>query len=396
VKILLIHSYYQQRGGEDSVFEQEYELLKQSEDIKKITFNNKSGWRGALQFILSIWNSGAAGKVRKMIYEFKPDIVQIYNWNYASGPVIIQMAKKLGVKVVVNVQNYRLLCPSASLLHHGKLFMDSIEKRGFPWKAVRCRVYRNSYFQTFWLAFVVYFHKMAGTWKMVDQYIAPSKTVEKLFTEYKSYTDIPKEKFLVKPNFSIQTGILSLKREKHFLFIGRLSEEKGIDFLLDTFKNSSYELIIAGSGPLKDKVLETCAQHSNIKFAGSLDKEKVKEAMSTCTALIFSSIWYEPFGLVITEALSNGCPLIASDIGSPTELVAEGVTGIHFKTGDKKSLQNRLDYWQNLGEAERERFSFNCISSFNELFTPGKNREQLLSIYHSLVNNKSEIKYDNE
>jgi glycosyltransferase involved in cell wall biosynthesis len=389
VRILLIHSYYQQRGGEDSVFEQEYELLKQSEEIRKITFNNLSGWLGALQFLLSVWNGGPAGKVRKLIYEFKPDIIQIYNWHYASGPVIIQTAKKLGVKIVINVQNYRLLCPSASLLYNGKLFTGSIEKRSFPWKAIRYRVYRNSYFQTFWLAFVVYFHKRAGTWKMVDQYIAPSNTVKKLFTDYKSYINIPKEKFLVKPNFSIQTGILTRKRGKHFLFIGRLSEEKGILFLLDTFKNSSFELIIAGNGPLKDKVLESCAHHSNIKFAGNLDKEKVKEAMSTCTALIFSSIWYEPFGLVITEALSNGCPLIASDIGSPTELVAEGVTGIHFKTGDRESLQNRLDYWQNLSETEKERYSFNCISSYNELFTPEKNREQLLSIYRSVVNNKS-------
>jgi glycosyltransferase involved in cell wall biosynthesis len=389
VRILLIHSYYQQRGGEDSVFEQEYELLKQSEEVMKITFKNLSGWRGALQFILSIWNTGAAGKVRKTIDEFKPDIVQVYNWNYASGPVVIQIAKKQGIKVVINVQNYRLLCPSASLLHNGKLFTDSIDKRSFPWKAIRYKVYRNSFFQTFWLAFVVYFHKMAGTWKMVDQYIAPSNTVKKLFTDYKSYTNIPKEKFLVKPNFSIQTGIITRKREKHFLFVGRLSEEKGIDFLLETFKNSNHELVIAGNGPLKEKVLNVSAHHSNIQFAGNLDKVRVKEAMSMCTALIFSSIWYEPFGLVITEALSNGCPLIASDIGSPTELVAEGVTGIHFKTGDIESLLNRLDYWQSLSESEKERYSFNCVLSFNELYTPERNRDQLLSIYHSLVNTKS-------
>lgn len=384
-----MHSYYQQKGGEDSVFEQEYELLKQSEDIRKITFRNLIGWRGAFQFLLSVWNPGAARKLRKMIKEFKPDIIQVYNWHFASGPVVIQTAKKLGVKVVVNIQNYRLLCPSASLLHNGKLFTDSIEKRSFPWKAIRYRVYRNSFFQTFWLALVVYFHKVAGTWKMVDQYIAPSYTVKKLFTEYKSYTNIPKEKFLIKPNFSIQTGILPHKRGKHFLFVGRLSEEKGIDFLLDTFKNSRYDLVIAGNGPLKSKVLEACAHHSNIRFDGNLDKEKVKEAMSLCTALIFSSIWYEPFGLVITEALSNGCPLIASDIGSPTELVTEGVTGIHFKAGDIESLQSRLDYWQNMSETEKERYSFNCVLSYNELYTPDKNREQLLSIYHSLLNDNS-------
>lgn len=389
MRILLIHSYYQQRGGEDGVFEQEYELLKQSQEVKEITFNNLAGWRGAVQFLLSIWNFGAASKVRKLVCKFKPDIIQIHNWHYSSGPVVIRVAKKMGVKVVINVQNYRLLCPSGSLLHNGRLFTRSIQKRGFPWSAIYNKVYRNSFFQTFWLAFVIYFHKKRGTWKIVDQYIVPSNTVKNLFTDHKSYINIPKAKFAVKPNFSVRPSILPFKRDRHFLFIGRLSEEKGIHVLLEAFKNSSHELVIAGKGPLKQTILETCTQHSNIKYAGNLEKSKVKEAMSKCTALIFSSIWYEPFGLVITEALSSGCPLIASDIGSPAELVKEGVTGIHFKTGDKQSLRNRLDYWQNLSEIEQEQYRFNCISSYEDLFTPEKNREQLLSIYRSVMNNTS-------
>jgi glycosyltransferase involved in cell wall biosynthesis len=391
VRILLIHSYYQQRGGEDSVFEQEYVLLKQSEEVRAITFKNLAGWRGAVQFLFSFWNFGAVRKVKKLIREFKPDIVQIYNWHYASGPAPILVAKKMGMKVIINVQNYRLLCPSASLLHNGKLFIWSIQKRGFPWKAVFNKVYRNSFFQTFWLAFVVYFHKKIGTWNKVDHYIAPSNTVKNLFTGYKSYIDIPKEKFSVKPNFSIQTGILQFKRNSSFLFVGRLSEEKGIEVLLEAFKNSGHELVIAGNGPLKNNVLETSLQYANIKFAGSLDKKGVKEAMSRCTALIFTSIWYEPFGLVITEALSNGCPLIASDIGSPVELVVEGITGIHFVTGDRESLISKLNFWQGLEETEREIFRLNCIESFDELYTPEKNREQLLSIYGSTITGASSL-----
>jgi len=385
VRILLIHSYYQQRGGEDGVFEQEYELLKQSEEVRTITFKNLTGWRGAVQFLFSFWNFSAARKVRKLIREFKPDIVQIYNWHYGSGPAPILVAKKMGMKVIINVQNYRLLCPSASLLHNGKLFLWSIQQRGFPWKAVSNKVYRNSYFQTFWLAFVVYFHKKIGTWNEVDHYIAPSNTVKNLFTGYKSYIDIPKEKFSVKPNFSIQTGIIQNKRDSYFLFVGRLSEEKGIEVLLEAFKNCGNELVIAGNGPLKDIVLKTCSKYTNIKYSGILDKKGVKEAMSSCTALIFSSIWYEPFGLVITEALSNGCPLIASDIGSPMELVVEGITGIHFVTGERESLVNKLNYWQGLEETERENFRLNCVNSFNELYTPEKNKELLLSIYNSTI-----------
>jgi glycosyltransferase involved in cell wall biosynthesis len=389
VKIILIHSYYRLRGGEDEVFEQEFELLKQTEDVRAITFRNLTGWRGAVQFLLSIWNISVAGKVKRIIFRFKPDIIQIYNWHYATGPIIIRVAKKLGVRVVINVPNYRLLCPSATLVHKGKLFTGSIDKRGFPWLAVQKKVYHNSFFQSFWMAFVVYFHKKLGTWHKVDLYIVPTGSVKKLFTENKSYLDLPPEKFAVKPNFSVNTVVLPAKRGSHFSFIGRLSEEKGIHVLLEAFKNSPHELVIAGSGPLSDMIRETCSGNSNIQYVGNLSKEGVKAALSASTALIFPSICFETFGLVITEAFSAGCPVIASDIGSPTELVREGVTGLLFKADDKNSLRNRLDFWKNLNEAGKEQYRKNCISTYENLYTPLKNRVQLLNIYQSVINNTS-------
>jgi glycosyltransferase involved in cell wall biosynthesis len=385
VKILLVHSYYQQKGGEDAVFEQEFEMLKQTQEVRAVTFRNHRGWKGAVQFLISVWNLQAARKLKIQILEFKPDIVQIYNWHFASGPIIVRTAKSQGIHTVINIQNYRLLCPSGTLLYRGKLFTPSIEKRGFPWKAVFKKAYRNSALQTFWLAFVVWIHKQAGTWQKVDQYIVPTQVVKNLFTDSDNYLDIPARKFVVKPNFSVQTGLTPEKRGNHFLFVGRLSEEKGLQVLLDAFKNKPYELVIAGGGPLMDLVSETCSLHSNIKYAGNLNKSSVKEAMSRCTAFIFSSVWYEPFGLVITEALSNGCPLIASDIGSPVELVQEGITGIHFKAGNSESLQMKLYEWQNKTEEVKEQYRQNCISCYDRFYTPEKNREQLLSIYHSLV-----------
>lgn len=389
MKILFVHSYYQQKGGEDAVFEQEFGLLKQTQEVEAIRFRNLNGWKGAVQFLFSVWNPAAARRTRKLIKQFKPDIVQIYNWHYATGPVIVRVAKKQGIQTVINIQNYRLLCPSGTLLHKGKLFTASLEKRGFPWRAVSKKVYRNSVLQTFWLAFVVWFHKQTGTWKKVDQYIVPTNTVKSLFTNTANCRDFPSEKFIVKPNFSVQTGIIPAKRDSHFLFVGRLSEEKGIEMLLETFRKSVHQLLIAGSGPLMDKVKEASSRYANIKYAGELDKKGVKEEMSRCTAFIFSSVWYEPFGLVITEALSNGCPLIASDIGSPAELVQEGITGIHFKTGDPRSLQHKLDEWQNIDENIKEQFRQNCISSYHLLYTPERNREQLLAIYYSLLKSET-------
>jgi glycosyltransferase involved in cell wall biosynthesis len=387
LKILLIHSYYQYRGGEDAVFEQEFELLKQVGNVRALSFRNRNGWRGGFQFLFSIWNMSISRKVKRAIMEFKPDIVQIYNWHFATGPVVIRVAKKLNTKVTLNVANYRLLCPSATLVFQGKLFLRSIEKKSFPWEAVKRRVYRRSYIQTFWNAFIVFFHFKSGTWKMVDQYIVPTGIVKKLFNDYQSYLGIPAGKIVVKPNFSTGgSGIIS-PRARHFLYIGRLSEEKGIHVMLNAFENSPHKLTIAGSGPLVELVQEACSRFPNISYAGKQSKEAVREEMNRCTALVFPSICYETFGLVISEAYSNGCPVIATDIGSPADLVNEGVTGLHFTSGSAKSLRDRLDYWQNLTDAELMQYRKNCISAYQDLYTPEENRKQLLGIYHSLLYN---------
>lgn len=387
MRILLIHSYYRQKGGEDVVFEQEFELLKKSQDVIAITFRNFSAWHGAAQFLGSIWNIRAARKIKKEIREFRPHVVQIYNWHYGTGPIIIRTANKLGAKVIMNTGNYRLLCPSGTLTHKGKLFTESITKKGFPWKAVVKKVYRESYFQTFWLAFVVWFHTKLKTWQKVDRYIVPSRTVRELFANAQNNLNLPVEKFVVKPNFSVQSEILKRHRNNHFLYIGRLSEEKGIGVLLEAFKNSPHQLVIAGSGPLLNDVTKISSIQTNIKFAGPLDKEAVKEALSNCNALIFPSICYETFGMVITEAMSNGCPIIASDIGSPSEIVLEGITGIHFRAGDKESLRSALDCWQSLSHIEKEQYQKNCFSKYEEFYTPEKNSELLMEIYNSVVEN---------
>jgi hypothetical protein len=79
LKVLLIHTYYRLHGGEDAVVEQEMELLKQNYSVEILRFQNLGGWKGALQFLCSIWNRRAANKVRKKIQEFKPDVVHIHN-----------------------------------------------------------------------------------------------------------------------------------------------------------------------------------------------------------------------------------------------------------------------------------------------------------------------------
>ena len=383
MKILYIHTYYQQKGGEDAVFQQEYTLLDQAAEVQILTFQNKPGWRGAVQFFLSLWNVFACEKLKDRIQLFQPDIIHVHNWHFAIGPIVIRAAKKRNIPVILTLHNYRLLCPSATLSYKGRLFTDSVEA-SFPWKAIRNKAYRNSSLQTFWLAFIIWFHKRIGTWQLVDRYIVLTEFSKSIFGA--SSLNIASEKLVVKPNFVDRPDSKGTGTDpKGFLFIGRLSEEKGIRILLDAFRLTNCTLGIGGEGPLKNEVLKACKENKNIKYIGNLDKSEVDRAMMEYQVLIFPSTWYEGMPMTILEAFASGLPVISSNLGAMASMIRHGYNGLHFEPGNTEDLMDKLSYWQTLTETQKANYRRNAHATFLEHYMPEKNKERLLEIYHSVA-----------
>lgn len=382
MKILLIHTFYQLAGGEDAVFEGEYRLLAKNHEVHKQVFRNHNGLKGAWQFFGSFWNARAKETLKKRMRIVHPDVVHIHNWHYAAGPVIIRAAKELGIPVVLTLHNYRLLCPSATLLMNGKLFTDSLHA-SFPWAAIRKKAYRHSALQTFWLALIIWVHKKTGTWAMVDKYVVLTDFAKSLFK--RSVFGIPEERFTVKPNFTPPVAGNTLNRGNHFLFIGRLSEEKGIRVLLETFGDIDIPLSIAGNGPLEAEVLESCKLHKHINYLGRLNKEGVQAALQHCTALLFPSIWYEGMPMTLLEAFACGTPVIGSNIGAMQSMISHGYNGLLFEPGDAGSLKQQLGYWQSLSDGEKRVYQENACKTYQENYTPEKNEEWLKAAYYSVI-----------
>jgi glycosyltransferase involved in cell wall biosynthesis len=388
MRILLLHTFYQQKGGEDAVVKFEQSLLSQSEDVRTLTFENLRGLTGARQFLFSLWNVPAAKKLKKAILEFNPDVIHMHNLHFAIGPVAIRVANRAGVPIVLTLHNYRLLCPSTTLTYKGKLFTNSVTSY-FPWKAVANRVYRNSFFQTFWLAFVLWFHRRLGTWKMVGKYIALTEFARTLFIN--SSFGITPDKFVVKPNFVNQPDFLPAVRLDNFLFVGRLSGEKGIHVLLATFSQISIKICIAGDGPLKQVVENACRLSPNIEYLGNLDSGGVSEVMRSCTALIFPSIWYEGMPMTILEAFSLGTPVIAADLGGISTMIRHGYNGLHFNPADDGDLTKQIKYWQSLSIEEKNIISLNARTTYKELYTPQSNLKKCLAVYNSVIDTRAVV-----
>lgn len=386
MKILIIHSHYQLHGGEDAVVEQEVKLLKEKHTVEVLYFQNQGGWKGAMQFLGSIWNIWAANKVKRKIQEFQPDVVHIHNWHFALGPFIFRAINKLGIPVVHTVHNYRLLCPSGILLHQGKLFIDSLTQP-FPWNAVKNKVYRSSLILTFWLGFMVWFHNKIGTWKKIDTFVCLTPFSVNLFQQ--SNFGVNNEHFAVKPNFTASPEIVqSLERENHFLFVGRLSEEKGIETLLKAFSELPFLLKIAGDGPLKDNVVDAANKFTTISYLGNLTNKEVISELQKSQALLFPSIWYEGMPMTILESLAASTPVLASDLGAMTSLINDGYNGFHFEPGSVGDLKNVVSRFDALSAIEKRQMGNNAFDNYKSQYSPELQLDYFDAIYNKVLRKK--------
>lgn len=381
MRILIIHTMYKIKGGEDSVVFNEVELLRSAgNEVETLFFSNNE--KTLLKVMQLPFNVTSYRLTLEKIRSFKPDVIHVHNLHFAGSPAVLYAAKKARVHVVMTLHNYRLLCPSGTLFFKEKLFTRSL-KQLFPVEAVKQGVYQNSKLITFWLALSGMMHQLAGTWKIPDKYVILGDNVKSLFEEskLKEITD----RMLVKPNFCFEGAPHQHPADGYYIYVGRLSAEKGINMLLDAFSNTNKRLKIAGSGPLETKVKEVASQYPNIEFLGSQSPGETRKLIGGAEALIFPSIWFETFGMVIIEAFSCGTPVIASAIGEAKHLVTDNVNGLLFNPGDKKDLLAKLQYFEALTNDELTKLGEGALKTYQDNYTPEENLRQLHSVYHAAV-----------
>ena len=381
MRILILHCSYQYKGGEDTVVEEEMKLLiSAGHQVKLLLFSNSGN--ELLKALQLPFNFSSYLTTKKIIKAYKPDIVHIHNLHFAASPSVMYAIARCKIPFVITLHNYRLLCPSGTLFFGGKIFQDSL-KQNFPWSAIKKGVYKNSKIFTFWLSLSTKLHQWLGTWKLCNKYIVLSDFSRQLVLQ--SNLHLSPVQIVIKPNFGASYTISNVSVNNHFLYVGRLTEEKGILLLLNTFSALGYEIRIAGDGPLKNKVIEFSEKFSNIKFLGSLEKQDVLEQLRSCTALIFPSVWFEGMPLIIIEAFSTGTPVIASKLGAMESMIIHGYNGFHFAPGDQEDFSTQLTKWTKCSYEQKKSLRRNSLKSYREHYSPKSNVRQLEAIYNSVL-----------
>ena len=291
----------------------------------------------------TIWNEQAGQSIRKAIREIGAKVVHFHNTLPLISPAAYYAAHEEGAAVVQTLHNFRLMCVTATFCRNGGVCEDCLGKT-VAWPGILHACYRGSRSASAAVAAMQTFHRFKGTWQReVDVYIALSEFGRKKFIE----GGLPPEKLLVKPNFLGPVPAVGNGEGGYVLFVGRLSEEKGIAPMLEAwpkvYADTRARLKIIGDGPLRGMVETAAAQPAaGIDYAGWVDMKKENYApMGSARALIFPSIWYETQGMTIVESMATGTPVLASRLGSRAEMIDEGRTGYLFESGNPEDLAEK-------------------------------------------------------
>ena len=386
LRILVIHNHYQQPGGEDTVVRAEIELLRRAEHtvMQYTRHNSEIANYGPLQksslLVSTSWNGKTYSDLRELIRNGRPDIAHCHNTFPLVSPSAYYACRSAGIPVVQTLHNYRLICPGGTLFRNGRTCTECIHGPARP-AAGSC--YRNSRLQTGAVSLMLGAHKVAGTWnRAVDAYLAPSQFCRSMFVK----SGMLPQKIICKPNYLIRDFGQRTTSGDYALFVGRLSPEKGIMPMLETWRRLlGIPLVIAGDGPLYREASEYVSRTNLlVRLVGHLDAEKTIECIKGCRFLVFPSRWYEPFGMGLLEAAACGVPAIASDIGAIPELVSHQTTGLLFDPDNFDELADRVRWaWKHAGEMEQMGSAARRL--YLESFTAEKNYQQLLNIYQSRV-----------
>ena len=386
MKILIINNKYQEKGGEDNSFAIESQMLKDhGQEVETLVFDNAALTATFSKIKLSyqlFYNSESAKVLQRRIKAFRPDIIHVHNFFYVASPSVFFIAKQNKIPIVFTVRNYRLVCSGAYLLRDNKVCELCINKK-FPIHGVVHKCHRNSALQSAHLTMMIGLHKLFNTWnKKIDRFIVLTEFAKRKLMD--SSLDLSESQIVVKPNFNEDHGYADWnRRDDYYLFVGRLSEEKGIDVLLNAYRHHPFKLKIIGTGPLVKMVEDLAQKHPDIEYLGFRDNPFIIDLLKKSKALLFPSKWYEGMPRTILEAFSTGTPVISTDLDNINEIVADHYNGLHFSNGDPKSLSERIMYFESYGD--RPMLVKNARSTFEEKYTYKTNYQQLIKIYEELV-----------
>lgn len=338
MKILHVHNYHKGRGGMEVIFEYTSRVLREhGHDVIELTrdsaeLDSPLAKLGATAS--GVYSLRAGTEARELIRKHQPDVAYIYNLYPMLSTSVVDACRSAGVPTVMNVQDYKLTCPMGQHLRGGKICTKCLDG-SVMWSAVHAckggRVTSAAYAITHGV------NRLRGAYQRgVDLYVTPSRFAANHLI--KAGFD-PKTINVVPSMCDLAVEDTSGATKQYAAFVGRISPEKGIPVLVEASRLSGIPTRIAGNGEIAG-LKESAPDH--VTFTGPMSREQLPDFYRQARFLVVPSVWYETFGVVLTEAMTAGIPVIASDIGGMPEVFEHRRSGLLVPPNSPQALASAM------------------------------------------------------
>jgi glycosyltransferase involved in cell wall biosynthesis len=377
MRISILHSRYLSGSvsGENRVVEDEARLLREAGHYVRVWSPSADELRSRLQLGgRAVWSRKANVELQRLIEAERIEVVHCHNLFPMLSPSVLRTGS-LGAAVVVTLHNYRLLCLPATFLRDGRVCEACLGK--LPWRGVRYRCYRGSTLGSGSLAASLALHRALRTFERVKLFLAVSG-----FLRAKHIAGgFAPERIVVKPNFAWPS-----KRRRDpgdfFLYLGRLSPEKGLYGLVKAWPRKAGRLVLVGDGP-EDRRLREVAP-PEVEFRGSLSPKDATEALRRARALVLPSLSFEGSPRTVPEAYAAGVPVVATRGGALPEVIDDGVTGLLAPPGDPSSWSDAIGRLSD--DRVVERLGEGAWEAWRERYAPEQGLAALEAAYRQALN----------
>lgn len=335
-------------------------------------------------FTRMFYSPEARRKFRQFLEDVRPDVVYILQYHNKISPSILDAARSMNIPVVHRISDFQYMCPNA-LFFNARTGVCEDCLKGKRLSCIRNKCVLDSTVYSAIKASAKLLHDAMHVTRRIDAFVVPSTLTLGKLAEY----GIPADKLNHIPTFfNLKADMPEPRYGDAFVYVGRIARQKGLKTLIDAFAGTPYRLQIIGfADDGYDKELQQSPEGSspNIEWLGRKDFGEISQYLADCRATIVPSEWYDNFPNSILESFAFSKPVIATDFGSLTDLVVDGVTGLTFKYGDSFDLRAKVAVLNDDADLAR-RLGQNAFKAIETTYSPERHYESLMKVFENVIN----------
>lgn len=305
-----------------------------------------------------IYNREVGEKLEDLLNILREEetIIHVHTWTKVLSSAIFAVADKKNIPVFLTVHDYFLTCPNGGCYNYVK--NEICERKPMSFRCIVCNCDSRHYYYKVWRCMRQFRQNRVMRKCKNIRYIFISEFAKKQLL--RRFWEPKWQYMLQNPSTFAERKRVLAEQNEIYLYIGRVSEEKGVPLFCEAVKKVGVKAAVIGDGGLK-KELEK--EYPDIVFTGWLGKEQIDQWIEKCRCLIFPSRWYEGAPLTVPEVQAYGVPCIVTDCSAAVDNIVAGENGLIVKAdveGMRRAIIKMMD-----GKIV-EKMSHNTFELFNE------------------------------